>query len=83
MNKSIFCSQDLFADLEGRKEIYREDVVDTWDGMLSLEEIQQVCYSDINGVLFQIIGILLWHVVISLPFRYPLLLSKKVFFKIN
>ena len=52
MNQLIFCSQDLFADLEGRKEIYREDVVDTWDGMLSLEEIQQVCYSDINGVLY-------------------------------
>ena len=34
---------DLFADLEGRKEIYREDVLDSWDGLLNLEEIQQVC----------------------------------------
>ena len=44
MNHSIYCSMDLFADLEGRKEIYREDVLDTWDGLLNLEEIQQVCY---------------------------------------
>ena len=44
MNPLIYCSMDLFADLEGRKEIYREDVLDIWDGLLNLEEIQQVCY---------------------------------------